>query len=510
MNNWPTQAAELGIISGLLTGKDLWEIGDQYDISSASFVSGNYRKIFQELAKRKENGDPFDYLSIASVFADAPGELSCALAEALINEGMSAIPAVFEGYCETVKNHHIRAHNQRVLASVQEAITTGQDPSTIAADFKAHSSSARTKKKSRLSFRTITELMHMEFDDSDNYFGDRVIAASQPLTILGPGGIGKSRLLTQLAFCMITGRTFLDIETHASGKKWLIFQTENSNRRIKADIAKMIRAMNFQKEDVLLINDCFRVHTIEKDEDTFLDLENPSELAEIQAAIDEFNPDFVAFDPLNTFTSLELNNDKDMKAVVTLLSRVVKHGNPQRVPVVIHHSLTGKIGAAKAVGWDKGSYGRNSKSLYAWTRAQINLAPQDPDNPNLLIMACGKNNNGAHFQEIGVMLDDNSGVYRINPDFDPEEFRQNVGLEKKGPANKKACLSCEDVADLFEDKITRTELLEKIKNLTGCGKSVAYETLSKAEKSRAIIRGRLNKYNPIYTKPEPENPKSEF
>ena len=262
----------------------------------------------------------------------------------------------------------------------------------------------------------------------------------------------------------------------------------------------MLLAMRFQKEDVQLIDDCFRVHTIEKDEDTFLDLENPHELGEIQRAIEEIQPDFVAFDPLNTFTSLELNNDKDMKQVVTLLSRVVKRGNPQRVPVVIHHSLTGKQGAAKAVGWDKGSYGRNSKSLYAWTRAQINLAPQDADNPNLLIMACGKNNNGAHFPEIGLMLDEKTGIYQINPDFDGEEFRQNVGLEKKGDS-KKIAMTPAEVAGLFDDQIDRKTLIRAISAEKGCTERTSYRVLEFAEKAKAVIRLKASpKLNPIFTK----------
>jgi len=500
-NNWPTQAAELGILAGLLSGKDRWGIVDKYEVTTESFVADHYRQVFAELARRHENGETFDYLSIASFFAGGSPEVNQAIADALINEGQSSVPAVFEGYCETLWKHKVNAHNSTVSQQIQVAVKKGEDPTEIALNFKQLNHTVKSK-KSRLSIRTITELVNMDFDESDNYFGDRIIAASQPVTILGPGGIGKSRLLMQLAFCMITGRPFLGIETHARGKKWLVFQTENSNRRLKTDITKMVRGLGFQKEDTLLIDDCFVIHTVEKDEDTFLDLET-DEIRHIEQAIADHDPHFVCFDPLNTFTSLELNNDRDMKQVVTALSRAVKKGNPQRVPVVVHHSATGKLGAAKAVGWDKSSFGRNSKALYAWTRAQVNLAPQDPDNPRLMVMACGKNNNGAQFPEMGVMLDEEVGIYRINPDFDPEEFRQSVGLEKKAPGNKKAALSSQDVADLFEDQITRTELLYKIKDLTGCGKSVAYDALAKAERDRVIIRGRLNRYNPIYTKPEP-------
>src|SRR5690606_7182414 len=96
-----------------------------------------------------------------------------------------------------------------------------------------------------LSIRSVMELITMSFDDADNYFGDRIIAAGQPVTLLGPGGVGKSRLVLQLALCMITGRDFLGIETRAVGKRWLIIQTENSNRRLKADLMNLWKHFRF-------------------------------------------------------------------------------------------------------------------------------------------------------------------------------------------------------------------------------------------------------------------------
>ncbi len=127
----------------------------------------------------------------------------------------------------------------------------------------------------------------------------------------------------------------------------------------------------------------------------------------------------MVFDPLNTFTSLDLNSDKDMRQVVAAITGLVKRGNPNRVPIIVHHSLTGKAGAARAVGWDKSSYGRNSKVLQAWTRAQINLAPRDPNKPELLVLSCGKNNNGKPFADMGIRFDEGSGLYVVDHDFDP-------------------------------------------------------------------------------------------
>lgn len=288
---------------------------------------------------------------------------------------------------------------------------------------------AQPIRTTKLSMRGVSELLGMKFDDSDCYLGDRVLAAGQPTSFLGPGGIGKSRMVLQLAVCCILGGEFLGLATRARGKKWLILQTENSNRRLRSDLDKLVKGLELDDNAIRLLDKSLIFHTIETDEDALLDLGEPSAFENVEAAVFDTNPDFVVFDPLNTFTSGDLNSDKDCRAVLMMISRAVKKGNPNRIPFIVHHSLTGKAGASKAVGWDRGSYGRNSKVLHAWVRSQWNLAPADPDDETKLILACGKNNNGRPFEEIGVVLDESTGIYRIDEGFDAATYREAIGAE---------------------------------------------------------------------------------
>ena len=286
--------------------------------------------------------------------------------------------------------------------------------------------------KTRLTVRTLNELVGMTFDEKDNYFGDRILAAGQPCTLLGPGGIGKSRLSMQLAVCMITGRDFLEMPTRGKGMKWLFVQTENNNRRLHFDLKNMVAALALTPEEVAEVNRLLFIHTLENDLDSFLNLINPENYAAIHSLIQDVKPKFIEWDPLNSLTDNDLNSDMDMRAVVSQISRITRHGDPDRMPLVLHHSLTGKVGAARAVGWDKASYGRNSKVLQAWTRAQINLAPRSPDDTDLLIMSCGKNNNGKAFPEIGVKFAPDKGIYLKDDSFNAAEFRKEVGLVNGG------------------------------------------------------------------------------
>ena len=95
--------------------------------------------------------------------------------------------------------------------------------------------------KSRLTIRKPSEILAMEFDDSDRILGDRLLAKGQSMTILGAGGIGKSRLALQLATACLTGKRFLGLETRGEGLRWLFIQGENSNLRLKQDLEAVYR-----------------------------------------------------------------------------------------------------------------------------------------------------------------------------------------------------------------------------------------------------------------------------
>src|SRR5437016_1873298 len=121
-----------------------------------------------------------------------------------------------------------------------------------------------------------------------------------------------------------------------------------------------------------------------------LDLQNSERIAD---AIAETRADVVVFDPLRDFGSDDLNSDKHMTEALREISRITKRGNPKRVPLVIHHAGTGKAGIQKATGFDRSSFGRNSKVLFSWARAQINVAPALPDDNSMIIIASGKCSN---------------------------------------------------------------------------------------------------------------------
>lgn len=330
----------------------------------------------------------------------------------------------------------------------------------------------------KLTLRRPDEILAMEFDDSDLILGDRLLAKGQPLTILGAGGVGKSRLLLQLAVCTITGREFIGFVTRGRDLRWLILQGENSNRRLKFDLEHLKAWVGLSWAQV---NEQLLIHTLETDQDGFLDLENPSNFTRMSEPILDFKPNIVGFDTLNNFGIGDLNKDADMRETCQTISRLVKQGDPDRGIAVLHHAITGKMGAAKATGYDRASFGRNSKVLQAWTRGQINLAAGKPDSNDSLVVSCGKCSNGKEFPDFAIKLNPETMLYEPDPSFDLETWAVDIGVGKTGTK-----VPLELAAELCRGAMEKKALARAIMDRTGCCRAYAYKRIDAAEKCGLI------------------------
>lgn len=285
-----------------------------------------------------------------------------------------------------VTDLHAQRGREELLGAIQSKL--------VAVDAESVGESAGERelpsKRQLLSIRSIDEILAMTFDDAELILSNGYLAPGEGTAICGMGGVGKSRLVMQLALCCRAGRDFLGWLTQRSDLRWLFLQTENSCRRLKFDLERMLTA--FKSEERAAIKEGVFFHTLEADDDGFLmlDFENRERIAD---AIATAAADVVVFDPLRDFGSDDLNADRYMTETLRELSRIMKRGNSKRVPLVIHHAGTGRAGIQKTTGFDRSSFGRNSKVLFLWARAQINIAPAHSDDNSVIIIASGKCSN---------------------------------------------------------------------------------------------------------------------
>ncbi|MDB6156291.1 MAG: hypothetical protein JWL90_4744 [Chthoniobacteraceae bacterium] len=326
-----------------------------------------------------------------------------------------------------------------------------------------------------LTIRSPKEILAMEFNSKDLYLKNGIFSKGQSFSMLGGGGLGKSRILLQLAVCTILGWPFVGMEVQAKDLTWLDLQGENSNSRLKADLKalkKWVGEENWKKVEGKL-----HFHTLEKPEDSSLSLGDDAVVAELKDLIEKFQPDVIAVDPLIAFAAGSLNNDAGMDATCKALNQIARAGGKVASIVVLHHTLTGKAGAAKATGYDRGSYGRGSKVLNFWTRGQLNIAAVSLNSNEKLVMSCGKNSNGKEFDPIGIWLNPKTMIYEVDPEFDLGEWQ----AEAAGQADKPKNLTPADLRDIVSQApLSRKDLTKAITDHSDRKKSTAYALIARA------------------------------
>ena len=341
---------------------------------------------------------------------------------------------------------------------------------------KQETPAAETKKKAKLTLRSPDEILGMKFDAKDLFLENGVFAKGQSLTVLGPGGLGKSRLLLQLAVCTILGKPFIGMPVQSKELKWLVLQVENGNRRLQTDFDALKKWVG--ETDWATVEKNLVIHTIETPDDANLSLSDSTVLEQLKDVIAQTKPDVIAIDPLSGFAAGSLNNDAGMQKTCKALGGLATTNSKWASLVVLHHTLTGKAGAAKASGYDRGAYGRGSKTLNNWTRGQINLSAASGDNNDQLVVSCGKNSDATEFEAFGIRLNPDSHIYEIDPEFDHAAWQQEIDAE----STTQPKLTAEAVAEFVTDApLSKKELVKAIMDETGCQKSTAYAAVGKAD-----------------------------
>ncbi len=342
-----------------------------------------------------------------------------------------------------------------------------------------------------LSVRTPSEILAMNFPLTDRFFPNGIFAKGQPFSIVGPAGVGKSRLGLQLAVCMMTGTPFLDWPVQKHDLVWLIIQTENSNPRLQSDLVALRRWVGEKAWKDVERN--LRIHTLEADHDAFLSLDDTINSNLIYQSILAHKPGVILFDPFNAFGNGNLNTDAGMLATCRGLQKLATLRDPDTSIVILHHSLAGKQGMRKAVGPDSGAYAKGSKAFTQWMRGQLNIAPGHERDNTRLVVSCGKNSNGPRFEPFGIILDPVTMVYEVDDSFDLDTWQEElISVSKAAPAHR---ATPANVALLVNHLPLGGPVLAKaISAEWGCSQAQAYRHIAAARDAGTIKRNARREY----------------
>lgn len=343
-----------------------------------------------------------------------------------------------------------------------------------------------------------TELLTKQIPPRVNILGDGIIVMGQLTSVLGQGGTGKSRYVTQLALSQVLGRDFAGFPTHPEPLTHLLIGTENSIHRQQAELRKMTADLTDPQRETIGRHLYF--HTVETMDDNFINIGSSEILNKWKCTLEQIRPDVIYIDPFGETVIGDVNKDIDVRHTLRELTRICKSHNQDATIILVHHARTGRGNIAQAVGYDKGNYGLGSKALYSGVRSQINLAPADPEDSSRIVMSCGKSNDTKPFKARGLKLNEATMTYQPDPTFDVDAWLADVEGVQRGQS-----ASIADAVRAVQAGHTRHgTITQAIIDDTGCARATAARRIKEAVESGYLRKRSSGDYIPAKKLPQPQ------
>lgn len=306
-----------------------------------------------------------------------------------------------------------------------------------------------------------------------NVMGGGYLRKRQLTTLIGPPGVGKSRLSLWMGVSHICSRPFFGLDMQNGPAKWLYFGNENDPLRQKTDLEWFYR--NLTAPEQALVDANLFLHVIDQPADGIITLADPEAFQRLNATLRKVRPGVVVFDPWGNMIEGNENDNEEVRRTLKALLRAVSANCPDAAILVIHHARTGKATAIEAGNnYSGGSLGRGSKALVSAARCELALWPGHSEDSSRLVLTCEKVNNVEKFEPVGIIFD--NGSYRPDPDFSVESWRDDIEGVRGGKT-----LTIHDVVNLVRGgKMKTMEIVEAAIEQFGVSKRTVMTRLQDA------------------------------
>ena len=441
-------------------------------ISPESFYVAAHGMLFRTALALHTRGEPCDVAVIAEELKRA-GELEAVGGIAFLTQVSSRIPTTAQAgyFVEAVRDYATKRAAIRAASEIIErAHANGEPADEIVASLRAKTDALEATRHAltRRGFTiwTVDDFENYEPPADDALMGEdggRVYWRDRELALLlGPGGVGKSRLLLQCAIAQILGREFCGFQRMGSPHRWLIIGNENSARRYRDELRLMMRDLTPEERRTVATN--LFIQALVDDSSDSLALDDPQAVKLWRETAAAIRPDVLAVDPWEAvIPGGDCNDAAATREGVRLIRAIFAPHNPRFTPFLVHHAREGADAARQAEGFNAGAFAKGSKTLRSMARFGVNVAPEDPDDGGRIVLACGKVNNAQKFTIRGAVMSEATHLYALNPEFDVEKWRADVD-GKQG--NKSA--SVRDVVEAVrEGNHTAGKIVETVRERTG-------------------------------------------
>jgi hypothetical protein len=334
------------------------------------------------------------------------------------------------------------------------------------------------------SVRSFAEIAQMPKVEVEEIWGGLTLSGGEVMEVVGPPGIGKSRIMLNLAVNQVLGRKFGNHPVLGRPLRWLFLGSENSLARWQYDIKRMSSVLTADERGKLANID---LTTLEAPDDTDISLKDEANVKKWRATICLHRPDVIVVDPFGDTIAGKGDalSEADARETIRLIRSIGRAKNEKTAIILVNHSRMGTAEMAKAGGLDGGNFGKNNKSVYSQARSVWNLRPGDDTDKPPVEMIHAKNNNGKRLPPFALVLDSETMFYSVAEGFEHEawqaELEARAGIRSGGGPRKGASpLELEKklvmVADFIrkrDEPSPRTKLTGLVRTQFGVPKSAA-------------------------------------
>ena len=265
------------------------------------------------------------------------------------------------------------------------------------------------------------DALDIEADDSEppeEIWGGLRLAPGQLMEVIGGSGLGKSRMMLNLAVNQVLGRDFAGLPTCRRPLKWLFYGNENGFYRFRNDLRQMLKFCSSEQRERL------RGHiflpTMARPKDVYVSFADEENRVKLKTTIRYRDADVVVLDPWGAVIDGDELDDGDVrKTIFEIMDVLSANVEKPTAGIILNHSRNGARELADAAGFSAANYGKNSKAIFSVMRNVWNLRPAHiADQITKIELIHAKSSDFAAYEPRAVDFDPRTFTYDLDPAFD--------------------------------------------------------------------------------------------
>ena len=281
---------------------------------------------------------------------------------------------------------------------------------------------------------TTADALDIEADDSEppeEIWGGLRLAPGQLMEVIGGSGLGKSRMMLNLAVNQVLGRDFAGLPTCRRPLKWLFYGNENGFYRYRNDLRQMLKFCNSEQRERL------RGHiflpTMARPKDVYVSFADEENRVKLKTTIRYRDADVVVLDPWGAVIDGDELDDGDVrKTIFEIMDILAANVEKPTAGIILNHSRNGVRELADAAGFSAANYGKNSKAIFSVMRNVWNLRPAHFSEPVTKIeLIHAKSSDFAAYEPRAVDFDPRTFTYDLDPAFDHVAWQYELERAKR-------------------------------------------------------------------------------